>query len=341
MSLKVGIVGATGAVGEELLRIFKERSFPVEELRLFASPASNGRIITAFGKDWTVRSVTPDGFGGLDYVFFSAGSSTARDYAPIATGAGARVIDNSSAFRMDEGVPLVIPEINAHTVTTDTNLAAVPNCSTIILLMGIAPLRELGCIRRVIVSTYQAASGAGAKAMQELVDQSREMLMGQSPTCNVFPHPIAFNLFSHDTAIDESGRNEEERKVAAETRKILEDDDIAVTATCVRVPVLRAHSQSVYLEFDSNVSDAAAREVLGRAEGITIVDDRENNHFPMPREASGKDTVLVGRIRGDMHNSKAINLFLSGDQLRKGAALDSIQIAELMERVNVKKGVRA
>jgi len=242
---------------------------------------------------------------------------------------------------MDEGVPLVIPEINAHTVTTDTNLAAVPNCSTIILLMGIAPLRELGRIRRVIVSTYQAASGAGAKAMQELVDQSREMLMGQSPTCNVFPHPIAFNLFSHDTAIDESGRNEEERKVAAETRKILEDDDIAVTATCVRVAVLRAHSQSVYLEFDSNVSDAAAREVLGRAEGITIVDDRENNHFPMPREASGKDTVLVGRIRGDMHNSKAINLFLSGDQLRKGAALDSIQIAEQMERVSVKKGVRA
>lgn len=339
--LNVGVVGATGAVGEELLRIFEERNFPVRDLRLFASAASAGKTMEALGSTHVVREPSAKEFEGLDLVFFSAGARTAKEWAPVAVQAGARVIDNSSAFRMNATVPLVIPEINADALAEETTIASVPNCSAIILLVAVAPLRALGKIERIIVSTYQAASGAGAKAMRELVDQTREVLDGAEATARVFPHPIAFNLFSHNTAINENGLNEEEQKVVEESRKILGDPSLRVTPTCIRVPVLRAHSESVYIEFDNEVSEADARAALERANGVTVVDDRAANRFPMPRDASGKDDVLVGRIRRDLHNPCAINLFVSGDQLRKGAALNSVQIAEAMLGISKKETVTA
>lgn len=326
----IGVVGATGAVGQEFLALLSSRRMPVGELRLFASAASEGRTLEALGTDHVVRAPAEGCFCGLDLVFFSAGSGTARALAPQAIEAGARVVDNSSAFRMNSGVPLVIPEVNGSEVTADTRLAAVPNCSTIILLMAVAPLRVLAPLRRVIVCTYQAASGAGAKAMQELIDQAGAVLRGEAVTPKVLPHQIAFNVFSHDSPIDESLRNEEERKVEAESRRILRQPDLGVTATCLRVPVLRAHTQAAYVEFDSDVDLVRVREVLATSPGVAVVDDPAANHFPMPIEATGKDEVLVGRIRRDTYNHRAINLLISGDQLRKGAALNSIQIAELM-----------
>jgi aspartate-semialdehyde dehydrogenase len=235
---------------------------------------------------------------------------------------------------MDPEVPLVVPEINPEDVAWNKGIIANPNCSTIILLMAVAPLRKLGKIRRVVVSTYQAASGAGASAMQELLDQSREVLNDEPATMNVFPHQIAFNLFSHNTKIDEDGYNEEERKMIKETRKILHDDAILVTATCVRVPVLRAHSESINVEFEGpRPSLDAVRETLAAFPGVKVVDDREANYFPMPVEASGRDDVLVGRIRNDLSHPNAIDLFASGDQILKGAALNGFQIAEEWLRV--------
>jgi aspartate-semialdehyde dehydrogenase len=330
--VNVGIVGATGAVGQELLGLLAERRFPVNELRLFASPTSEGRKLSALGAEHTVRAAGPEGFEGLELVFFSAGSGTSLRLAPHAIEAGARVVDNSSAFRMNEGVPLVIPEINGDALGPETTIAAVPNCSAIMLLMGIAPLRRLGRIRRVIVSTYQAASGAGARAMQELLDQTAAALEGRELKPSALPHPIAFNLFCHDSPIGEDGRNDEERKMEEESRKILGDPELSVTATCIRVPVLRAHSESACVEFDRAVSEQDARQALSSAAGVVVVDDRKANRFPMPIDAAGKDEVLVGRIRGDMYNDKALNLLISGDQLRKGAALNSIQIAEALLR---------
>ncbi len=326
----VGIVGATGAVGEELIKLLEERKFPLSDLRLFASAASKGRVIEACGRSCVVDVPSADGFRSLDIVFFSAGSGTSKQFTPIAVEAGARVIDNSSAFRMDANVPLVVPEINPDALTADTTIAAVPNCTAIMLVMGIAPLRKLGKIQRVIVSTYQAASGAGAKAMQELIDQTKQVLQGEKPIPVQFPHQIAFNLFSHNTPIDETGLNEEERKVVAETQKILSDPSIEVTPTCVRVPILRAHTESVHIIFDREIEEGAARLAYDGFPGVRVIDDRANNTFPMPIDASGTDDVLVGRIRKDLYNIRALNLLISGDQLRKGAALNSIQIAEEM-----------
>ena len=330
---KIGVVGATGAVGQEFLELLGSRRMPVGELRLFASSASEGKTLEALGEDYVVKAPAEGCFDGLDLVFFSAGSGTARALAPQAMEAGARVVDNSSAFRMNSGVPLVIPEINGNEITAETRIAAVPNCSTIILLMAVAPLRAIAPIRRIIVSTYQAASGAGAKAMQELIDQAGAVLRGESVTPQVLPHQIAFNVFSHDSPMDESLRNEEERKMEAESRRILGQPELGVTATCMRVPVLRAHTQAAYVEFDTDVDVKRAREVLMDFPGVAVVDDPAANHFPMPIEATGRDEVLVGRIRRDMYNPRAINLLISGDQLRKGAALNSIQIAELMREV--------
>lgn len=329
----IGVVGATGAVGQEFLQLLgSRRQLPVGELRLFASAASEGKTLEALGADHVVRAPAERCFDGLDLVFFSAGAGTARSLAPQALEAGARVVDNSSAFRMNSGVPLVIPEINGSEITADTRLAAVPNCSTIILLMAVAPLRALAPIRRIIVSTYQAASGAGAKAMRELIEQAGAVLRGENVTPRALPHQIAFNVFSHDSPMDETLRNEEERKVEAESRRILGQPELGVTATCMRVPVLRAHTQAAYVEFDGDVDVKRAHEVLASFPGVAVVDDPAANHFPMPIEATGRDEVLVGRIRRDTYNPRAINLLISGDQLRKGAALNSIQIAELMRQ---------
>ncbi len=332
----VAIAGATGAVGTEFLRLLETREFPLESLRLLASERSAGRSLVFRGRPHPVELLTERSFRGLDIAFFSAGGSRSRQFAPPAVEAGALVIDNSSAYRMDPDVPLVIPEINPEDITTHRGIIANPNCSTIVLLMALAPLRKIGRIRRVVASTYQAASGAGAQAMQELLDQTHEVLHDRPIQPRVFPHPIAFNLFSHNTKVDESGYNEEERKMIYESRKILHEPGLKLTATCIRVPVVRAHSESVNLEFEPGQRPdlEAVRAALNCAPGVVVVDDRERNHFPMPIEASGRDEVLVGRLRYDVSNDDAIELFISGDQILKGAALNGIQIAEAWIRMS-------
>ena len=329
--LNVAVLGATGAVGQEFVRLFEQRNWPIGTLRLLASERSVGKKQRFRGEDLCVEHATPDAFEGIDVAFFSAGASRSREFTPHALAAGAVVIDNSSAFRMDPEVPLVVPEINFDAVKPGTKLVANPNCTAIVLLMAVAPLRALGKIERLIMSSYQSASGAGALAMQELVEQSRVVLAGGKAEPKEFPHQCAFNVFSHNTPIDETGYNEEERKVIAESRKILGDPGLRVNVTCVRVPVLRAHSESITVEFAGPApSVEAARAALSQAEGVKVVDDRESNTFPMPAVASGTDDVYVGRIRQDLSNPNALCLFASGDQLLKGAALNAVQIGERM-----------
>ncbi|MGV3616924.1 MAG: aspartate-semialdehyde dehydrogenase [Fimbriimonas sp.] len=327
--LNVAVVGATGAVGQEFLRLFEARSFPVASLRLLASERSVGKKYTFRGEEHAVAEAKPDAFEGVDVAFFSAGASRSRDLAPAAIEAGALVVDNSSAFRMDEDVPLVVPEVNAAAMTPDRRLLAVPNCTAIILVTAIHPLRQLGEIERLIVSTYQSASGGGAGMMRLLEEETRKVICGEEPDPSHLNTRYAFNLFSHNTPINDDGFNEEEAKVVQETRKILGLPDLRVNVTCVRVPVLRAHSESVTVEFAGPAPDPeAVREVLERAPGVRIVDDRTNNRFPTPFEASGQDDVLVGRIRKDLSNPNGLCLFIAGDQLLKGAALNAVQIAE-------------
>lgn len=327
--LNVAIVGATGAVGQEFLRLFEQRNFPVGSLKLLASERSVGKTYTFKGAEVAVQKLEASAFDGVDVAFFSAGASRSREFAPAALDRGALVVDNSSAYRMDDSVPLVVPEINGQQIRKDHRLYPVANCSAIILLMAVAPLTHLGKVDRLIVSTYQSASGAGAAAMRELEDQTRAVLAGEPAVPSVLPHPYAFNLFSHNTAINEHGYNEEEWKVMQESRKILGMPNLKINVTCVRVPILRAHSESITVEFaDVAPTEEAVRGALARAEGVRVVDDRSGNHFPMPLEASGIDEVLVGRIRKDVSNPNAICLFCSGDQLLKGAALNAVQIAE-------------
>lgn len=325
----MAVVGATGAVGREFLSLFESRSFPVRSLKLLASERSVGKRIPFKGGEITVELATPEAFEGVDVAFFSAGASRSKALAPAALKAGAFVIDNSSAYRMDPEVPLVVPEINWHAVRPEHRLFAVGNCTAIILLMAVAPLRKLGQIDRLIVSTYQSASGGGASVMAELEEQTRAVLSGGEATPSAVPHPYAFNLFSHNTAVNEHGYNEEEWKVIQESRKILENPELKVNITCVRVPVLRAHSESITVEFTGPApSEEQVREVLQSAPGVKVVDDRDRNYFPMPSDASGIAEVLVGRIRKDFSNPNAICLFACGDQLLKGAALNGVQIAE-------------
>lgn len=327
----VAIAGATGAVGTEFLRVLESHSFPVASLRLLASERSEGKKLRFRGEEITVQRLTENSFEGVQVAFFSAGASRSRQFAPAAVKAGAVVIDNSSAFRMDPQVPLVVPEINLEDARAHQGIIANPNCSTIIMLMAVAPLHRLSRVRRIVVSTYQSASGAGAQAMQELLDQTAAVLEGKEVTPRVLPHRIAFNLFSHNSAINEWGYNEEEWKMIHESRKILHEPNLAITATCVRVPVLRAHSESINIEFaERRPSVDEAREALRAFPGVRVVDDRERNHFPMPIEASEREEVLVGRIREDVSNPMALDLFVSGDQLLKGAALNAVQIAEGM-----------
>lgn len=327
----VAIAGATGAVGAEFLKLLAERDFPLGSLKLLASARSAGKTISFQGNDIPVEELTADSFANIDIAFFSAGGGRSKEFGPTAAKAGAVVIDNSSAFRMDPEVPLVVPEVNPDDALAHKGIIANPNCSTIILLMALTPLHRLSPVRRVVVSTYQAASGAGASAMQELEDQSHAFLAGATVEKNVFPHQIAFNLFSHNTAIAENGYNEEELKMVKETRKILHLPSLAVTATCIRVPILRAHSESINIEFEGpRPSVEAAREVLSTFPGVIVVDDRESNTFPMPLDATGKDEVLVGRIREDLSHPQALDLFVAGDQILKGAALNGYQIAELL-----------
>jgi aspartate-semialdehyde dehydrogenase len=325
----IGIIGATGAVGTEMLRVLETRNFPISELRLFASANSAGRSLAFRGKQYEVTATNGSSFDGLDIALFSAGGDISRAWRNQCVTSGAIMIDNSSAFRMEPRVPLVIPEINAADLLEQKGVIAVPNCSTIIMLMAVAPMRKFGKIKRIVVSTYQAVSGAGAKAMLELEQQTIKHLQSESYQPNIFPHPIAFNLFPHNTPINGYGYNGEEWKMIQETKKILHDDNIAVTATCIRVPIFRAHSESINIEFESGrPSVEEIREALANFPGVKVVDDREQNRFPMPNEADGQFDVLAGHIRHDFSNPNAIDLFVSGDQLLKGAALDAVQIAE-------------
>jgi aspartate-semialdehyde dehydrogenase len=329
----VAIAGVTGAVGAEFIATLDKRRFPVGKLKALASARSAGKRLAFRGQEVVIEELTAGSFEGVDIALFSAGSGVSRQFSPSAVKAGAVVIDNSSAFRMDPNVPLVIPEINADRIREHQGIIAVPNCSAITALVPLWPIHRVNRIKRVIISTYQAASGAGAAAMEELVESTRASLNGQAFQPKVFPHPYAFNLFNHDTAIDPAtGYNEEETKVIQETRKIFEDERIAIGITCVRVPVLRAHSQAITFECERPISEHEVRAILSKAPGVRIVDDRASNYFPMPVDASGQDDVLVGRIRKDLSDptGHSISMFVAADQLLKGAALNAIQIAELL-----------
>jgi aspartate-semialdehyde dehydrogenase len=328
---RVALAGATGAVGAEFLQLLEERDFPLGSLKLLASARSAGKTIRFQGEDLPVEELTAESFSDCDIAFFSAGGGRSKEFAPAAAKAGAVVIDNSSAYRMDPNVPLVVPEVNPDDALTHQGIIANPNCSTIILLMALTPLHRRWPVKRVVVSTYQAASGAGAQAMRELEEQTADILAGKPAQKEIFPHQIAFNLFSHNTAINETGYNEEELKMVKETRKILHEPSLAISATCVRVPVLRAHSESVNIEFaGARPSVAEAREAISAFPGVILVDDREKNTFPMPVDATGRDECLVGRIREDLSHPNALDLFVAGDQILKGAALNGYQIAELL-----------
>jgi aspartate-semialdehyde dehydrogenase len=349
----IAIVGCTGAVGVECVSILAERRFPLKSLRLFASPRSAGKRVTFRGEEIEVEALEDGCFargGGVDIAIFSAGKAISLEWGPRAVAEGAFVVDNSSAFRMDPATPLVVPEINGEEVDrlTGPSLIANPNCSTIIALMAVTPLHrapESGGVERMVVSTYQAASGAGAAAMAELEQQARDWSAGRPLRTDIFGRQYLFNLFSHNSKMGANGYNEEEMKMVKETHKIWgqdarpEGDRVRVSATCVRVPVLRAHSEAINLTFrgQGSMTEEEAREILSKAPGVTIVDDRAGNRFPEPIQASGKDDVLVGRIRADISQppGKGLDLFVSGDQLRKGAALNAVQIAERVATLKI------
>ena len=341
---RVAIAGATGAVGVEFLRLLEDRKFPISELRLLASARSAGKSMKFQGRDVWVEELTEDSFANIDIAFFSAGGSISKKYAPIAAQAGAVVVDNSSAFRMDPKVPLVIPEINPEAIAGHNGIIANPNCSTIIAIVPLWPIHRQNRIKRLIAATYQAASGAGAAAMEELRESTRAHLEDREYANTVLPHPYAFNLFSHNSKIDPAtGYNEEETKMVQETKKIFGDADIRISATCVRVPVLRAHSEALTFECENPITPAEVRELLASAPGVKLIDDPVKNYFPMPKDASGQGDVLVGRIRQDTSDpsGKSIAMFVAGDQLLKGAALNAVQIAEVMVEKGLLQGAAA
>ncbi|MEC4802751.1 MAG: aspartate-semialdehyde dehydrogenase [Jaaginema sp. PMC 1079.18] len=328
--VRVAILGATGAVGTEIIQLLEERNFPVSELKLLASERSVGRKLQFQGREMTVEPVSEAAFADVDLVLASAGGTISKQWLPIAAKAGAVSVDNSSAFRMDEDVPLVVPEINPEAAAKHQGIIANPNCTTILLGVAVYPLHQIQPIERIVVATYQSASGAGARAMAEVKAQAQAMLDGETPPTESFPYPLAFNLFPHNSPLNEQGYCQEEMKMVNETRKIFGTPELRVSATCVRVPVLRAHSEAINLEFKSPFAVAQAKAALQQAPGVTIVEDWQANYFPMPLEATGKDDVLVGRIRQDISHPNGLELWLSGDQIRKGAALNAVQIAELL-----------
>src|ERR1700722_11503664 len=341
---RVALAGATGAVGVEFLRLLEERHFPISELRLLASARSAGKKMSFSGREMLVEELSEDSFKNIDIAFFSAGGSISKRFAPIAARAGAVVVDNSSAFRMDRNVPLVIPEINPEAIAGHNGIIANPNCSTIIAIVPLWPIHKKNRIRRLIAATYQAASGAGAAAMEELRESTRAHLENREYAHSGLPHPYVFNLFSHNTKIDPAtGYNEEETKMVKETKKIFSDNDIRISATCVRVPVLRAHSEALTIECERPITPAEVREILAAAPGVKLIDDPVKNYFPMPNDASGQGDVLVGRIRQDTSDpsGKSIAMFVAGDQLMKGAGLNAGQIAEVMVEKGLLQGAAA
>ncbi len=326
----VAIVGATGAVGIELLRVMERRDFPVADLRLLASPRSAGRELEFRGRKIAVETLGRDSFRGVDLAFFSAGADTAKQFAPVARRDGAVVIDNSSAFRMEDDVPLIIPEINPEDVRTHRGLIANPNCTTAVALMGLFPLHRAFGLRRVFASSYQAVSGSGTRAIDELRRQVEASARGREVVAEVYPHPIAFNVLPQVDSFLESGYTKEEMKMQNEGRKIMHLPNFFASVTCVRVPVYRAHSVALSAEFERTVSVDSAREVLSQAPGLDLVDEPLSNQYPMPLAVAGKDNCQVGRLRVDCAFRNGLALWVVGDQLLKGAALNAVQIAELL-----------
>ena len=327
----VAFVGATGAVGREFLECLAKRRFPIKQLKLLASARSAGQSLMFGDTSIVVEELNARSFAGVDIALFSAGSGISKQYAPVAVDAGAVMVDNSSAFRMDKYVPLVVPEINAEAIHAHRGIIANPNCAAIIAITPLWPVHQRNPIKRITIATYQAASGAGAAAMEELAESTRAYLDGRAYAPKVLPHPYAFNLFSHNTAIDAAtGYNDEETKVMRESRKIFNEPELRISATCVRVPVLRAHAAAVTFECENPVSAAEVRHIMETAPGVRLVDDWQRNLFPMPKDASGQDDILVGRIRQDLSDpsGRTVAMFAAGDQLLKGAALNAVQIAE-------------
>ncbi len=330
----IAVIGATGAVGAEMLACLETMAPAGAQVRLFASERSVGKTALFRGAPVAMQALTPDAFDGVDVALFASSKEVSRAFAPVAREKGAVVVDNSSAYRMDPETPLVVPEINGALLAARPDLIANPNCTAAIMAMALWPLHNISPVRRVVASTYQAASGAGAAAMEELEASTRAYLAGENYAPKVLPHPYAFNVFSHNDAIEiASGYNGEELKVMAELRKIMTAPDMRIGITCVRVPVLRAHVISMSVETDAPIGLDDARRVLAAAPGVKVVDDRARNHFPMPIESSGKDDVLVGRLRQDLSDpsGRTMMVFASGDQLRKGAALNAVQIAAAQE----------
>jgi aspartate-semialdehyde dehydrogenase len=330
--LTVAVVGVTGAVGQTTLKLLDERKFPVKALRVFASERSVGKTVTFKGETIHLGKLGPEAFKGVDIALFSAGSSQSKEYAPQAVKAGAMVVDKSSAFRMDPTVPLVVPEVNAHALKGHRGIVACPNCTTIVTVMPLKPLHDAGRLRRVIATSYQAVSGAGVNGVEELRSQTLAWARGEAITPKYFLHQIAFNLIPHIDKFDDGGYTGEEMKLVHEVRKILETPDLAVSPTTVRVPVFTTHSIAVNAETEVPVSPEKARELFARFPGLTLWDDPSQNRYPMPVIVEGQDDCFVGRIRQDLTLPNALNFWVVGDQLRKGAALNGIQIAELLIR---------
>ncbi|OQA32507.1 MAG: Aspartate-semialdehyde dehydrogenase [Betaproteobacteria bacterium ADurb.Bin341] len=324
----VAIVGATGAVGTEFLRVLSKRKFPINQLKLFAHESEAGTKITYEGESLVVEAIKDDSFKGVDIALFSAGGGVSQELAPLAVKSGAIVVDNSSAFRMDEDVPLVVPEVNPEDIKKHKGIIANPNCSTIIMVVVLNPIHKLSRIKRVVASTYQAVSGGGALAMAECIEQAKQYLAGEKVRVERFAHQIAFNLIPHIDVFQENGYTKEEMKMVLETRKILHDPEMRIAATTVRVPVLRSHSESLNIETERPLSVEEIRTALAKAPGVIVEDDPANKIYPMPLFRAERDDVSVGRIRKDLSCENGINLWVSGDQILKGAALNAVQIAE-------------
>jgi aspartate-semialdehyde dehydrogenase len=329
--MNIAIVGASGAVGQEFLRVLAEQNFPIDRLELFGSKRSAGRAYNFRGKDYIVKELThnADDFKGIDIAFTSAGAGTSKEFAETITAHGALMIDNSSAFRMDSDVPLVVPEVNGDDAfNTPRRIIANPNCTTIQMVVALKPLHDVSPIRRVHVASYQAASGAGAAAMDELVNQYAQIGAGQEPTVEKFAYQLAYNVIPHIDVFQENGYTKEEMKMYNETKKIMHAPALDVSATCVRVPVMRAHSEAIWIETEQPISLEQAREAFAKAEGLVVIDNPAAKEYPMPLMAAGKDPVFVGRLRKDLTNPNGLSFWVVGDQIKKGAALNAVQIAQ-------------
>lgn len=333
MAKNVAIVGVTGVVGQEMLNCLEKRNFPIGELRVMASSRSAGKKITFKGEELTIIEATTDAFEGIDIALMAVESDQSKEFSPAAVKAGAIVVDNSSAYRMDPECPLVVPEVNPQDAkNAPKGIIANPNCSTIIMNVPVFPLHQKNPVKRIIVSTYQAASGAGRPAMDELEITTKQWAKGEQIEPKVFPYQLAMNLFCHNSPIEENGYNQEEMKMVNETKKIFGSNDIQVTATCVRIPVMRAHCESINIEFTNPITEKEVYDILESAPGVKIIDDRKTNRSPQPMDADGNDEIFVGHIRSDVSqpNGNGIEMFVSGDQILKGAALNAVQVAELL-----------